>query len=91
MLTIAASHSAVKFSLATRGSIEVGRMPLSVNDAFGLGPAIPRYVIAGIAGSLDSVVRISSAIVSPFLRPRSPPTLPPQFGRRTERLAPLHE
>ncbi|EHB55679.1 hypothetical protein MycrhDRAFT_2873 [Mycolicibacterium rhodesiae JS60] len=42
MLTIAANQSAVKFSLPTRGSIDVGRIPLRVNDPFGLGPAMPR-------------------------------------------------
>lgn len=66
MLTMAANHSVVKFSLATRGSIDVGMIALSVNDALGLGPLMPRYVIAGVAGSLESVVTISSAITSPF-------------------------
>ncbi|SBS72075.1 conserved hypothetical protein [uncultured Mycobacterium sp.] len=32
----------MKFSLATRGSIDVGKIPLTVKDAFGLGPAMPR-------------------------------------------------
>src|SRR5882757_4745987 len=59
-VTIAATRSAVKFSLAIRGSVDVGRTADTANDPFGGGPDMPRYVIPGVVGSCA----IASAKVS---------------------------
>src|SRR5882757_1108936 len=59
-VTIAATRSAVKFSLAIRGSVDVGSTADTANDPFGGGPDMPRYVIPGVVGSCA----IASAKVS---------------------------
>jgi hypothetical protein len=51
IVTIAATRSAVKFSLAIRGSVDVGRTVGTANDPFGGGPDMPRKVIPGVVGS----------------------------------------
>jgi fluoride ion exporter CrcB/FEX len=58
-LTTATTRSAVKFSVATRGSVEVGSTLDNVNVEVAGGPDIPRCVIPGVAGNFNKVSTMS--------------------------------